>query len=99
MRVLPNAALLVMLVASCASDIVEEETFVDPSGIVEECGDGPGLDPCRDADGETYKHAVDPNYIKEDSTQQLEQSSAEIRAESPKELEKTIQQIEDDEKD
>ena len=99
MRVLPNVVLLMMLVASCASDVVEEETVVDPGGIVEECGDGPGLDPCRDADGETYKHAVDPDYIKTDSTQQLEKSSAEIRDESPKELEKTIQQIEDDEKD
>ncbi len=98
MRVIGNAVLLMMLIASCASDVVEEETYVDPGGIVEECGDAPGLDPCRDADGETWKHADDPNYIKTDSTQQLEKSSAEIRNESPKELEKTIQQIEDDER-
>ena len=97
MRVIPNAVLLVMLLGSCASDVIEEETYVDPGGIVEECGDAPGLDPCRDAEGETWKHADDPNYIKTDSTQQLEKSSAEIRDESPKELEKTIQQIEDDE--
>jgi hypothetical protein len=81
-----------------AEDVVEETT-VDDDGIVEECGDGPGLQPCRDADGETWKHADDPNYIKVDSTQQLEQSSDQIRDESPKELEQTIQQIEDDEKD
>lgn len=99
MRVMPKTLLLVMLLGSCASDIVEEETYVDPGGIVEECGDAPGLDACRDAEGETWKHADDPNYIKADSTQQLEQSSAEIRNESPKELEKTIQQIEDDERD
>jgi hypothetical protein len=97
MRVISNAALLVMLLASCASDIVEDDTYVDPGGVVEECGDAPGLDKCRDADGETYKHADDPDYIKTDSTQQLEKSSAEIREESPKQLEKTIQQIEDDE--
>ncbi len=80
-----------------ASDVVEEEA-VDDDGIVEECGDGPGLSPCRDADGETWKHADDPDYIKDDSTQQLEKSSAQIRNESPKELEKTIEQIEDDQK-
>ena len=80
-----------------ASDVVEEEA-VDDDGIVEECGDGPGLSPCRDAEGETWKHADDPDYIKEDSTQQLDKSSAQIRNESPKELEKTIEQIEADQK-
>jgi len=104
MRVSLNAAFAVILIAGCtsvvrASDVVEEETYVDPAGIVEECGDGDGLSPCRDAEGETYKHADDPNYIKLDSTQSLEKSSAQIRNESPKELEKTIQQIEDDERD
>lgn len=80
-----------------AGDVVEEEG-VDEDGIVEECGEGDGLQPCRDADGETWKHADDPDYIKEDSTQQLEKSSAQIRNETPQQLEKTIEQIEDDEK-
>ena len=80
-----------------AADVVEEES-VDEDGIVEECGEGDGLQPCRDADGETWKHADDPDYIKEDSTQQLEKSSAQIRNETPQQLEKTIEQIEDDEK-
>ena len=43
-----------------AGDVVEEET-VDENGIVEECGEGDGLQPCRDADGETWKHADDPD--------------------------------------
>ena len=77
-----------------ADVVVEEETIDDNNGVVEECGEGAGLNPCRDADGETWKHADDPDYIKEDSTQQLEQSSEQIRDESPKELEKTIEQIE-----
>ena len=55
------------------------------------------MNPCRDAEGVTWKHADDPNYVKLDSTQQLEQSAAQTASESPKELEKTIQQIEDDE--
>jgi len=104
MRFSLNAAFAVILIVACtsvvrASDVVEEETYVDPAGIVEECGEGDGLSPCRDAEGETYKHAEDPNYIKLESTQSLEESSAAIRNESPKELEKTIQQIEDDERD
>jgi len=89
-----------LLFSNCcvrADDVVEEDTTVGPGGVVETCGSGDGLNPCRDADGETWKHADDPNYIKVDSTQQLEQSSAAIRAEDPKQLEKTIQQIEDDE--
>jgi hypothetical protein len=81
-----------------AGDVAEEET-VDDNGIVEECGEGAGLNPCRDADGETWKHADNPDYIKEDSTQALEQSSEQIRDESPKDLEKTIEQIEAHEKD
>jgi hypothetical protein len=91
------AALLVGNACAFADDIVEEEETVSPDGVVETCGQGDGLNPCRDADGETWKHADDPDYIKVDSTQQLEQSSAAIRAEDPKELERTIQQIEDDE--
>jgi hypothetical protein len=92
-------AVALILIAGyvCAEDVVEETT-VDDDGVVEECGDGPGLQPCRDAGGETWKHADDPDYIKVDSTQQLEQSSQQIRDESPKELEQTIEQIEDDEK-
>lgn len=105
MRFPMSVTATLIVIAGCigsvarADDVVEEETYVDPAGIVEECGDGEGLSPCRDAEGETYKHADDPNYIKLDSTQALEKSSAQIRNESPKELEQTIQQIEDDEHD
>lgn len=93
------AVTLILFAGHVRADDVVEETAVDDDGVVEECGDGPGLSPCRDAEGETWKHADDPDYIKVDSTQQLERSSEQIRDESPKELEQTIQQIEDDEKD
>jgi len=96
-RVAAFAALLIANACVRADDVVEEETTVGPGGVVETCGEGDGLNPCRDAQGETWKHADDPNYIKVDSTQQLDQSAAAIRAENPKELEKTIEQIEDDE--
>ncbi len=89
-------ALLLFAGAARAQDVIEETT-VNEDGTVETCGEGDGLDACRDAQGETWKHADDPDYVKLDSTQQLEKSSEQIRDESPKELEKTIQQIEDDE--
>ena len=99
-RALPIVGTAFLLAASMLrADIVAEETTVEPDGQVVTCGEGDGLDPCRDSQGETWQHADDPNYVKVDSTQQIEDSSAAIRAESPKELEKTIQQIEDDEKD
>ena len=96
-QVIAFTALLIANACARADDVVGEEETVGPGGVVETCGEGDGLNPCRDADGETWKHADDPDYVKVDSTQQLEQSSAAIRAENPKELEKTIQQIEDDE--
>ena len=66
-RFLSNLAFVSMLIAGCArAEDVVEETTVDDAGIVETCGEGGGLDPCRDADGETYQHADDPNYIKLD---------------------------------
>ena len=98
LRLAALAALLIANACARADDVVEETTAVEPDGVVETCGSGDGLNPCRDAQGETWKHADDPDYIKVDSTQQLEQSSAAIRAETPQELEKTIQQIEDDQK-
>jgi len=92
------ASLWVVSQSVRADDIVLEDTTVGPGDVVETCGEGDGLNPCRDNQGETWQHADDPNYVKLDSTQQLDQSSAAIRAESPKQLEETIQQIEDDEK-
>ena len=92
------AVALILVAGHVRAEDVVEETTVDDDDTVEECGNGPGLQPCRDAEGETWKHADDPDYVKLDSTQQLEKSSQQIRDESPKELEQTIQQIEDDEK-
>jgi len=95
MRILLHAAFSLMLLASCANDVVEEQVDVEDGAVVT-CGEGDGLNPCIDANGETEAEAMDPNYIKPDTTSELEKSSAEIRAEDPKELEKTIEGMEDD---
>lgn len=78
-----------------AEEEVEEERVTDVDGVVQECGVGPGLSPCRDVNGETYAHEIDPNYVGVDSNAELEQSGEAIRNESPKELEKTIEGFED----
>jgi hypothetical protein len=93
MRILLHAAFSLLLLASCANDIIEEQVDVE-DGVVVTCGEGDGLNPCIDANGETTAEEMDPGYIKLDSTSELEKSSAEIRAESPQELEKTIEGLE-----
>lgn len=95
MRILLHAAFSLLLLASCGNDIVEEQVDVEPDGAVVTCGEGDGLNPCLDPNGETEQEAMDPAYVKPDTTSEMEKSSAEIRAESPKELEKTIEEIED----
>jgi hypothetical protein len=94
MRILLHVVFSLMLLASCANDLVEEQVDVEGDGAVVTCGEGDGLNPCIDPNGETEKQAEDPNYIKPDTTSEMEKSSAEIRAETPKELEKTIEGME-----
>ena len=94
MRIVLHGVLSVLIMASCASDVVEEQVDVN-DGVVTACGEGDGLSPCLDPNGETMSQAENPDYISTESTSQLEQSSAEIRNESPKELEKTIEAMED----
>jgi hypothetical protein len=93
MRIANHAALMLLLLSSCANDIIEEQVDVE-NGVVVTCGEGDGLNPCIDVNGETTAEEMDPAYIKLDSTSELEKSSAEIRAETPKELEKTIEGLE-----
>jgi hypothetical protein len=96
MRIVAHAAFSLLLLASCASDLVEEQVDVG-DGVVTTCGEGEGLTPCLDPNGETASEAENPDYISTDSTGALEKSSAEIRDETPKELEKTIESMEDSE--
>lgn len=71
-----------------------EERVPYDHGIARECGESPGLSPCRDASGETYAEELDPNYVGLDSNEELRESAETIRNESPKELEKTIEGLE-----
>lgn len=94
MRIALHAVFSLLLLASCANAVVEEQVDgVD--GDVVTCGEGDGLSPCLDPNGETMSQAENPDYLGGDSTEQIEQSSAEIRNETPKELDKTIEEMED----
>jgi hypothetical protein len=94
MRTVLHGVFSLLLLASCADGLVEEQVDVG-DGVVTTCGEGDGLTPCLDPNGETVSEEENPDYIGTDSTKQLEQSSAEIRNETPKELEKTVQEMED----
>jgi hypothetical protein len=94
MHKLPTVVLVLTLIAGCAGSEVYEERVTYDHGIAHECGEGPGLSPCRDVSGETYAHELDPNYVGLDSNEELTESAEKIRSESPEELEKTIEGLE-----
>ena len=54
---------LTVLVGCAGGGEVYEERVTYDHGVARECGEGPGLSPCRDASGETYAEEMDPNYI------------------------------------
>lgn len=90
------AALLLCLPLGSAwsqSGVVEER-ISNENGIIETCGAGTGLSPCRDINGETYDEEVRGPSIDSESTDELAAEAARIRSESPKQLEHTISEME-----
>ncbi|MCB1704998.1 MAG: hypothetical protein KDI17_09045 [Halioglobus sp.] len=79
--------------ADASTNIVEERVTVE-NGLVEVCGEGDGLDPCLDANGQTYSQEVHGPGIDDESESTLAAEAARIRAESPEELNKTITEME-----
>jgi hypothetical protein len=74
-------------------NIVEEKVTVE-NGAVKVCGEGDGLDPCLDANGQTYAQEVKGPGIDDESENTLAAEAARIRAESPEQLNKTISEME-----
>jgi hypothetical protein len=93
MRLFFHGVFSLLLLASCANDLIEEQVDVE-NGVVVTCGEGDGLTPCLDPNGETTQEEENPDYIAPDTTSELEKSSAAIRNEDPAELEKTIEEME-----
>jgi len=75
------------------TDILEERVTVE-GGAVKVCGEGDGLDPCLDANGQTYAQEVKGPGIDDESESELAAEAARVRAESPEELNKTISEME-----
>jgi hypothetical protein len=75
------------------TNIVEERVTVE-DGAVKVCGEGDGLDPCLDANGQTYAQEVRGPGIDDESESELAAEAARVRAESPEELNKTISEME-----
>lgn len=71
-----------------------EERVEERNGLYEACGEGDGLSPCRDANGETYDEEVRGPGIDSESTDELAAEAARIRHESPGDLEHTITEME-----
>ena len=90
------AALLVCLPLSPAwsqSGLVEER-ITEGNGFYEACGEGAGLQPCRDINGQTYDEEVRGPSINSESTDELSAEAAHIRHESPAQLQQTIGEME-----
>jgi hypothetical protein len=78
---------------SCGVYAEIEEARIDVHNTVPEvCGDGGGLNPCRDVDGETFEQELDVNTTPGlDSNQQLEAQVEKLKHES---LEREIEELE-----
>lgn len=96
-----TAALLICLPIAAAlaqpntsTNVVEERVTVQ-DGAVKVCGEGNGLQPCLDANGQTYAQEVKGADVATESDEELAAGAARIRAETPEELNKTIKALEE----
>ena len=81
-------------VRALAETELVEERVTEHNGVVETCGEGAGLSPCRNMMGQTYEEEISGPSINEESTEELAEGAARIRHESPQELERTISDME-----
>jgi len=77
-------------------DVQEERVSLD-DGMVDVCGNEPGMPECRDYNGETYSQELE--YTTTETTKQDNQEMAKeaehIRSEDPRQLEETIKGMEE----
>ncbi len=90
------AALLISLPAICAcSELgVVEERVTNDDGITRVCGEGDGLQACRDSNGETYAEEIKGPDIDTESTDELAAEVSRVRHETPEQLNQTISEME-----
>jgi hypothetical protein len=83
-----------LLLSSPGFSQVVEERVTENNGMYQVCGEGDGLNPCRDVNGETYEEEMGPADVKAESNNEMAAEAARIRDESPQELEATIRDME-----
>lgn len=76
------------------TNVVEESVTVQ-DGAVKVCGEGEGLDPCLDANGQTYSQEVKGPDLDDESDSEMEAEAARVRAETPAQLNETIKDVEE----
>ena len=81
------------LLSACAgnTEVEGERVTIEPSGVVDVCGEGNGLPECRDYNNLTYSENLEYKAPKD---KQMEKEAAKVRSESPEQLEKTISELE-----
>jgi hypothetical protein len=95
-RAIVHGILTLLLLGACANggEIYEEKTTV-VDGVATECGEGPGLPQCRDAQGNTYEQDANPDaYFSTEGDEQLEKDGERMRNEDPEQFEQTTEELE-----
>ena len=87
------AALLLLASLVTHAQVVEERTTVE-NGMATVCGNGEGMQPCRDRNGMTYEEEIRGPDIQAESSDELAAQAERIRNESPEELKETISEME-----
>ena len=71
--------LLLALTACAGNEQIEEVGITDDDGVIEDCGEGPGLDPCLDYTGRSFDSEESSGPMPGEDDQQLEEEAAEMR--------------------
>jgi hypothetical protein len=87
--------LLGVAVSSQAQEVESERVTEENGVVVNVCGTGEGMQPCRDADGQTYAEELRGPDIQAESDSELAAQAAKIRNESPEDLDRTITEMEE----
>ena len=96
-KLIITALFATLLSAGCAGGgQIYEERITERNGIAYACGEGPGLEPCRDANGETYEQELNQDgYVGLEGNAELEADAERIRNETPEEAERTTEELEE----
>ena len=101
MNSLPSRRLAALLLAlplagafaQTEGNVVEGRVTYE-GGAIKVCGEGDGLEPCLDANGQTYSEEVHGASLDSESDNELAAEAARIRAENPAQLDETIGELE-----